>query len=76
MVKEEKKFLSAPQAYLGKDIYDRIRKLYGIVGLDYTVTGQGDVLIYELNLTMRHSFDHARNFPYMARYMLNITDAQ
>lgn len=80
MVDEEKRFLSDPKGYLGKDIYDRIRSLYEIVGLDFygldfTVTGQGDVLIYELNPAMRHSFDHAKNFPYMGRHMQNISDA-
>jgi len=80
MMDEEKAFLADPEGYLGADIYQRIQGLYDIVGLDFfgidfTVTEQGDVLIYELNPAMRHSFDHARNFPYMEPHLQNITDA-
>ncbi|MCP4711578.1 MAG: hypothetical protein GY869_23410, partial [Planctomycetes bacterium] len=80
MVNEEREFLTDPQNYLGQTVYNRIKSLHPIVGLDFfgvdfTVTEKGDVLIYELNPAMRHSFDHARNFPYMKPYMQNITDA-
>ncbi|MBL6933086.1 MAG: hypothetical protein ISR45_09075 [Rhodospirillales bacterium] len=80
MLDEEKNFLSDPRSYLGEEIYSRIAALHEHVGLDFfgvdfTVTGKGDVLIYELNPAMRHSFDHARNFPYMNAHMQDITDA-
>ncbi len=80
MMNEEKQFLDDPESYLGSDIYNRIKSLHEVVGLDFfgvdfTVTDQGDVLIYELNPAMRHAFDHARNFPYMKPHMQDITDA-
>ena len=45
--------------------------------LSYNIRGgrNGDILIFELNPAMRHSFDHAKNFPYMAPYMHAIKDA-
>jgi hypothetical protein len=80
MLEEERNFLTDPQNYLGEEIYNRIKGLCDVIdldffGVDFTVTEKGEVLIYELNPAMRHSFDHARNFPYMTAHMQDITDA-
>jgi len=44
-------------------------------GIDFTITEDDTFLIYELNPTMRHSFDHAYNFSYLRQPDQNITDA-
>lgn len=66
----ERAFVSDCRAFLGDDVYGRLAKIGSEIGLDFfgidsAVTEDGAILIYELNPTMRHSFDHAKNFPYL-----------
>ncbi len=80
MIDREKKFLNDPQSVIGEDIYNRILALNNTIqldfwGLDFTLLPNGDILIFELNPAMRHSFDHAKNFPYMEPYMQAIKNA-
>ena len=44
-------------------------------GIDFTIDNNGKVFIYELNASMRHSFDHAKNFPYKMPYDKNTSAA-
>ena len=44
-------------------------------GTDFSVDSDGGLFIYELNATMRHSFDHARNFSYKMPYDQQTTAA-
>jgi len=80
MEEEEKAFMSDCKSYLGEERYQVLQGLYGEVGLDFfgadfTVTGQGEILLYEVNPVMRHKFDHADTFPYLRPHLENITGA-
>ena len=80
MIDEEKSCLADPRGYLGDAAYGILEKLPAVIGLDFfgvdfTIMGDGTFLIYELNPAMRHSFDHARNFPYLRPYHENISRA-
>ncbi|MFQ5763915.1 MAG: tetratricopeptide repeat protein [Rhodospirillales bacterium] len=80
MMDEEKAFMADPRAYLGPARMDAVRKLYSVIGLDFfgldfTLTGGGDVLVYEVNPVMMHGFDHARHFPYLTPYLENVSEA-
>lgn len=33
--------------------------------IDFTVTRDGTILVFELNPAVHHSFDHVKNFPYL-----------
>ncbi|UTW57817.1 hypothetical protein KFE96_13390 [Kordiimonas sp. SCSIO 12603] len=80
MLEREQKFLNNPPSVIGEEIYNRIKALQDIVqldfwGLDLTLMPNGDILIFELNPAMRHSFDHAKTFHYMIPHMQAIKDA-
>ncbi len=70
MVAEEVSFVTDCKGYIGSDAHGILHEISGVVGLDFfgidfTVLPDGSVLVYELNPVMRHSFKHARNFPYL-----------
>ncbi|HEC14210.1 MAG TPA: hypothetical protein ENI72_00495 [Rhodospirillales bacterium] len=80
MTDEETAFVSDCEAYLGPERYETLRSLYDVVGLDFfgidfSILENGNILIYELNPAMRHSFHHARNFPYLTPYYKEIAAA-
>jgi glutathione synthase/RimK-type ligase-like ATP-grasp enzyme len=80
MMEKEKAYVSDCHAYLGDEPYAILRQLIDIIGLDFcgvdfTITDEGKLLIFELNPTMRHSFDHARKFKYLIEPHRNITAA-
>lgn len=80
MLERERQFLMDPPAILGADIYDRLQQLPDLIGLDFfgfdfTVLPDGNVLIFELNPAMRHSFKHGKKFPYMMPHLQNISAA-
>ena len=54
-------------------LYDLVR--LDFFGVDFTVTDASELLIYEMNPVMRHSFDHARLFPYLRPHLQRITAA-
>lgn len=69
LMAEEKRFLADWRAYVGAPAADAIDRLGAFVGLeffgiDFTIDEGGGVFIYEMNPAMRHSFDHAKSFPY------------
>lgn len=76
----EKSFLKDPLNYLGRENWDRLDKIRDIIGLDFfgidfTITLDGTLFIFELNAAMRHNFDHAGNFPYTKYYLEQISFA-
>jgi hypothetical protein len=80
LMDEEKRFLSDWQSYVGAKAVAGIQRAIEATpleffGIDFTVMDSGDILIYELNASMRHSYDHARNFPYKLPYDQAITAA-
>ncbi len=80
MLEKEQQFLANPRSVIGDSAYTRLEKLYDVIkldffGFDFTQLSDGTLLIFELNPAMRHSFDHADNFPYMKPHMQAITDA-
>ncbi len=80
MTAQERAFLEDPEAVLGRAAYRRLEALVRLVGLDwfgfdFTQLDDGTLLIFELNAAMRHSFDHAANFPYMQPHMRAISAA-
>ena len=80
MMDAEQAFMRDCQTYIGTDAYRHLQHLHGILGLDFfgvdfTVLEDGTVLIYEVNPAMRHSYDHADNFPYLLPYLKQVTTA-
>lgn len=84
LMAEEKRFLADWRAYVGPANTRRLEDLADLVGLeffgiDFTLEDSGDgsggIFIYELNPAMRHSFDHARSFPYKLPHDRAITAA-
>ena len=75
LMAEEKRFLSDWRAYVGPANVDRLTRIADetaleFFGIDFTLDDEGDggIFIYELNAAMRHSFGHAKNFPYKQPY--------
>ena len=72
LMDEEKRFLSDWQSYVGAKAVAHSTAVEAtpleFFGIDFTVMDSGDIPIYELNASMRHSYDHARNFPYKLPY--------
>lgn len=80
MLERERQFLMDPPAIIGADIYDRLQQLPDMIGLDFfgfdfSVLPDGNILIFELNPAMRHSFKHGKKFPYMMPHLQNISSA-
>lgn len=80
MIEREQKFLENPASIIGDAVYQRLQQLPKIIGLDFfgfdfTLLDNEDVLIFELNPAMRHSFKHGMNFPYMMPHLQAISDA-
>ena len=80
LMAEEKSFLEDWKSYVGARNVAGIEKVaertdLDFFGMDFTLDQDGDVFIYELNPAMRHSFDHARNFPYKLPYDQAISNA-
>ncbi len=76
----EKRFLANPASVLGDNAYKLLQSLYSLVKLDFfgidgTQLADGTILLFELNPSMRHKFNHAEAFPYMTPYLDNVTDA-
>ena len=73
LMEQERSFLADWRAYVGKRAVEGIDNAIKATpleffGIDFTVTDSGDILIYELNASMRHSFDHAKSFTYKQKY--------
>lgn len=69
----EMRFLRDWQGYVGKRAQAALERVIAATplqffGIDFTVTAQGQLFIYELNASMRHSYDHARHFVYKRGY--------
>lgn len=80
MMEEERAFLADCRGYLGDAAFRTLEGLYDRIGLDFfgidfTLMADGRILVYELNPTMRHSFDHAEHFPYLTPHLQRITDS-
>ncbi len=80
MQDEEKKFFSDCKGYIGGKNYKILEGLYNEIrldffGIDFTLLADGSIMIFELNPAMRHSLDHAENFPYMRPYLEKISTA-
>lgn len=79
LMAEEKRFLKDWRSYVGTANAERLDGLVPMVGLeffgiDFTFDDAG-LLIYEMNPAMRHSFDHAQDFPYKLPYDQAISEA-
>lgn len=66
---DEQRFLQDPSAYLGSKALDALYAIRDTIdldffGIDFTLDSEGNVIVFEANAAMRHSFDHAENFPY------------
>ncbi len=80
LMAEEQRFLGDWQSYVGAANVARLEQIaertrLEFFGIDFTVDEQGDIFIYELNAAMRHSFDHAKNFPYKLPFDLATSEA-
>jgi hypothetical protein len=80
LMAEEKSFLADWKSYVGARNVARLetvaeRTRLEFFGIDFTIDADGSLFIYELNPAMRHSFDHARNFPYKMPHDKAISNA-
>ena len=80
MVNEEKNFMSDPENYIGRNQYNILESLNDIMGLDFfaidfNLLEDGRLLIFETNAAVRHSLDHARDFPYLTPHMNEVSRA-
>jgi len=80
MQEQERAFVEDPVRVLGAENVRRLEAIAELVGLDFfgvdfTVRRDGTLLVYETNAAMRHSHDHADNFPYLRPHMTRITEA-
>ncbi|MBM3565266.1 MAG: tetratricopeptide repeat protein [Alphaproteobacteria bacterium] len=80
MQAQEEQYLADPAKSIGGKTYRILEDLGASVGLDfcgvdYAVRRDGTLLVFEMNAAMRHSHDHARNFPYMRPFMESISEA-
>ncbi|MGK7894335.1 MAG: hypothetical protein AB4372_12115, partial [Xenococcus sp. (in: cyanobacteria)] len=76
----EQSFLNDPISYLGQENFDKLCKIRDLIdldffGIDFTITPDGTLFIFELNSAMRHNFDHAGNFPYTRPHLERISAA-
>lgn len=70
----EQAWLADPQDYLGTRAWDALHAIRDEVqldffGIDFTLTEDGDVFVFEANAAMRHNYDHAHRFPYTRPYL-------
>lgn len=80
MLEKEEKFMDDPASVIGEETYTLLQTLPDLIGLeffgfDFTLLENGDVLIFELNPAMRHSFTHAETFTYLEPHMQAVSDA-
>lgn len=80
MMEEERAYMADPRRYLGDKAYGILEQLNEATGLDFcgvdfTLMDDGTFQIYELNPAMRHSYDHAKKFPYLQPYHSAISQA-
>ncbi len=76
----EQSFLNNPVSYLGSENFDKLCKIRDLIdldffGIDFTITPDGTLFIFELNSAMRHNFDHAQNFSYTRPHLERISAA-
>lgn len=76
----EEAYVNNPAAFVGEAAFAALQSLHGIAnldffGVDFNVLEDGRILIFEMNPAMRHSFEHAQNFPYLLPHAQRITDA-
>lgn len=77
---DERRYLADPAAVLGDRAYralERVGQTLGLdfAGVDFTVTAEGELLVFEANPAMRHNFDHVTAFPYTQPHLQRISDA-
>ena len=76
----EQRYLNDPESYFGADTLKRFYKIYDVIGLDFfgidfTITPEGEIFIYETNPAMRHNYDHIATFPYTEPHLRRISAA-
>jgi hypothetical protein len=80
MMEQEARFVQDAEGVLGPRATAALQEIarrteLDFFGMDFTVLDDGRVLVYELNPSMRHSFDHGKNFPYLLPSLHRISDA-
>lgn len=77
---EERRYLADPAAVLGDRAYRALERVgaaleLDFAGVDFTVTPDGELIVFEANPAMRHNFDYATAFPYTRPHLQRISDA-
>ncbi|CCQ74666.1 tetratricopeptide repeat protein [Magnetospira sp. QH-2] len=80
MMAHEEAFLKDPRQIMGDKAWNSLTEVtHGIgldfFGIDFMVTDDGSLLIFEMNAAMRHSFKHVPLFPYMKPYLEAVSAA-
>ncbi len=76
----ESKFLENPAEIIGEYNVASLRKLVDIVkldffGVDFSITQSGELVVFEVNAAMNHSYNYAQTYPYLVPFLDNISDA-
>ncbi|MBL4645286.1 MAG: hypothetical protein JKY99_02375, partial [Rhizobiales bacterium] len=77
---EEMNYLDDPIAHLGSEAYMRLRRIRDVVGLDFFgidfhLLPDGELYVFRISASMRHSFDHVADFPYAEPHQQRISNA-
>ena len=77
---QERRYLRDPESYLGPENLARLYKIRDAIpldffGVDFALTPDNELLVFEANAVMRHNFDHADAFPYTRPYLEQISAA-
>jgi len=76
----EQDFLKDMPKFLGPDIMESLERVQSILnldffGIDFTVTPEGELFIFECNAAMRHNYDHVKSFPYTEPTLIAASNA-
>ncbi|MFK5947673.1 MAG: tetratricopeptide repeat protein [Methylococcales bacterium] len=76
----EEDFLNGPKNIIGNENYNALSKLPEIVGLDFfgvdfSVTQDNQLVLFEVNAAMNHTYNYVDKFPYLKRHLEEITYA-
>lgn len=80
MQAREKEYLKDIKGFYGVSVVNSLMRISEIMqldffGVDFTVTDEGKLFVFEANAAMRHNFDHASAFPYTRPYLQAVSNA-
>ncbi len=76
----EQKFLNDPSVFLGMKNFNALSKLPDIVkldffGVDFSLNSDNELIIFEVNCSMNHTYNFLHLYPYLQTTLDNVTQA-